>query len=204
MKLISGLLITTLVVAACNPSPPIQEVSPDGTVEQTQDSSVDEQESKIDADYRIFAWGGLFKNDSGEDSLEIRTIFRFRRTGTLYYNFMMCKIEGKPALSIDYCGNKAIMERFCEEKEDGEIVARKFEQTFLSQKELIFSEQNLAAKEKEALTKLLQARGEILIPVYLSEISETSNPTQNQENKENKTGIGRKLKKGKGWVTRNF
>lgn len=203
MKLVSPLLITTLVFAACNPSQPKKEVIPEGVVEQTQDSSADGQNSKIDADYRIFAWGGLFEADSGEDTLEIRAIFRFRGTGTLYYNFMMFKIEGKPALSIDYCGNKATMEKFCAEKVDGEIVARKFERTFPSQKELVFSEQNLAAEEREALTKLLQAKG-VLIPVYLSEISETSNPTQNQKSNVNTTGIGRKLKKGKGWVTRNF
>jgi hypothetical protein len=200
MKLVSQLLITTLLFAACIPSQPKKEVIPEGAVEQIQDSAADAHNSKIDADYRIFAWGGLFQTDSREDTLEIRAIFRFRGTGTLYYNFMMCNRKGKPALSIDYCGNKATMEKFCAKNEDGEIVARKFEQTFPSQKELIFSEQNLAAEEREALRKLLQPEG-VLIPVYLSEISETSDTTLN---KVITTGIGRKLKKGKGWVTRNF
>ena len=208
MKFVFRLMIIAVTVAACNGQQSKQESSNASEAKQTVDSSSLEAQSKIDAAYRIFAWGGLFRDDAKKEYLEIRSLFKFRSTGILYYNFMVCTIEGKPALSIDYCGDKALMEEYRDEKEglDGEFASRKFDQTFPTQTELIFSEKSLAAEEQNKLTNLLNAEGEALIPVYLSEIIRTNKTVLDKKTGKETllAGNGRKLKKGKGWVTRNF
>ena len=206
MKLLLTLLATSILFNACKPSAPNDETK--SVSEELQvDSTEKAKKSPPNVRYVPLACGALFKDSaSGKDTLVIRALFRFKPTGIVYYNFMFCHDKGQPALSIDYTYNKSVMEKFCANSGPGEVVPRKYEATFPSQDELAFSENSLDTAEKSLVMRLLLEKEANFIPVVLSEIGEIPDELQKPRSGDEtiKAGIGRKLKKAKGYVTRNF
>lgn len=206
MKLISALWAGVLLFAACNSTAPKKEGEAPPT-QVAEDSTVIKPESKTDLSYMGLAWGGLFKDEqTGKETLSIRALFKFRPTATICYNFMLCSNQGEPMLSIDYSYDKTVMEEYIASQETGELVKRKYQTSNTGQNTIVFSEESLSQPERDHLTKLLSAKETAFIPVVVSEIVHATNrQKETNANQPNPfTGLGRKLKKGKGWVTRNF